>query len=419
VVLLYHQVCGVMVNTCLNKRHLNFITVLILAFPIVINSIKIFSSLILLILVFFGAHAAFKDKANPFKIKELKLFSWLTVGYFGVALLSIPVADGIHADFSSLGRKIQFLLAPLIALSIFRVKFPIKNLLLSLKIGLIIIGIITITQALFQIGEYWRPSGMINPNIFGDIAVSMLFLSIIRIFNETPKERIFTLIAFLFGVTAITLSASRGSWVSALILSGMYFILIYQQHLKNNKKYKVIVFGLFVAILATISNTAVVQNKISAAISGVENWRTGDKHLSSTGERLNMWKSGLQAFTDSPWIGYGYGNANQASQNYTSQNIVRYSHLHNEYITTAVSAGIVGLLALLSLLFIPLRIFYQGLQNKKTYHYSLMGVLLCIGYATFGFTHIAFGEEHINAFYVFFLGILLPKVIKKEGLKSL
>jgi len=87
------------------------------------------------------------------------------------------------------------------------------------------------------------------------------------------------------------------------------------------------------------------------------------------------------------------------------------THLHNEYITNLVSAGIVGLVALLSLLFIPMTIFYQKLKNEENYYYASMGLLLCVGYATFGFTHIAFGEEHVNSFYVFFMGLLLPKVI--------
>jgi len=43
-----------------------------------------------------------------------------------------------------------------------------------------------------------------------------------------------------------------------------------------------------------------------------------------------------------------------------------------------------------------------------------MGILLCVGYATFGFTHIAFGEEHINAFYILFMGFLLPRVMKNN-----
>ncbi|MEO1943547.1 MAG: hypothetical protein ABGY11_04545 [Candidatus Thioglobus sp.] len=81
-------------------------------------------------------------------------------------LLSILVADGLNAEFHHLGRKIQFLLAPLIALAIFKINLPLKNLLLSIKMGLIIIGIITITQ--YFLG-YERPSGMMNQNILGTL----------------------------------------------------------------------------------------------------------------------------------------------------------------------------------------------------------------------------------------------------------
>ena len=167
-------------DTYLSQRYSNFVIVLVLLFPILINSIKILSSLILLILVGLGVYIAISGKQNPFKIKELKLFSWLTVSYFGVMLLSILVADGLNAEFHHLGRKLQFLLAPLIALAVFKIDLPLKNLLLSIKIGLIVIGIITITQSFLG---YERPSGMMNANIFGDIAVAMLFLSIVKVFN--------------------------------------------------------------------------------------------------------------------------------------------------------------------------------------------------------------------------------------------
>jgi hypothetical protein len=59
-------------------------------------------------------------------------------------LLSVLIADGFNAEFSHLGRKVHFLLAPLIALAMYQVHFPIRNLLLTIKAGLIIIGIIVI-----------------------------------------------------------------------------------------------------------------------------------------------------------------------------------------------------------------------------------------------------------------------------------
>jgi len=116
---------------------------------------------------------------------------------------------------------------------------------------------------------------------------------------------------------------------------------------------------------------------------------------------------------ESPWLGYGYRKANQEASKYvrhSNKTVANKTHLHNEYITNLVSAGVIGLISLLCLLFAPLFVFIKTLSRQNMYYYSSMGILLCVGYATFGFTHIAFGEEHINAFYIFFLAFLLPKV---------
>ena len=395
----------------LSQKYLNTVIALILLFSVVINSVKILSSLILLILTMLGVYIAFFENKNPFKIKELKVFSWLTVSYFGIMLLSILIADGLNAEFHHLGRKLQFLLAPFIALAILKINLSLKNLLLSVKIGLIIIGIITMAQFQFHLGEeWWRPSGMMNQNIFGDIAVAMLFLSIVRFFDEKPKEQIITFIAIIAGIVAIVLSASRGSWMSAIALSVTYLFIVYRPYLHGNMKRKLSILGVLVIIFTLSSNTQIVQNKISKATEGVKEWSTGNNN-SSVGERLDMWASGLKAAQESPLIGYGYRNANKAAQKYTDTSIRNYTHLHNEYITNLVSAGVIGLLSLLALIFIPMVIFYQKLKDKDSYHYALMGVLLCVGYATFGFTHIAFGEEHINAFYVLFMSFLLPRIM--------
>ena len=394
-------------DTYLGQKYSNLVIPLVLLFPILINSVKILSSLILLILVILGAYISISENKNPFKIKELKLFSWINVGYFCVMLLSILAADGLNAEFHHLGRKLQFLLAPFVALAIFKSDISLRNLLLSIKIGLIIIGIITITQA--SLG-YERPSGMMNQNIFGDITVAMLFLSVVRVFSEQPKERIITLISTILGMSAIVLSGNRGSWISVLILSVFYFIIIYKRHLHHNNQYKLIIFGLLATMLILISNSQTFKKQLHNTEIAMERWSAGNIKKSSIGERLNMWSSGLKAAQESPLIGHGYRNANKAAQKYTSKDI-GYTHLHNEYITNLVSAGVIGLLSLLALVFLPMRVFYQKLKDEESHHYALMGLLLCIGYATFGFSHIAFGEEHINAFYIMFLGLLLPKVI--------
>jgi len=400
----------------LNKRYSSFVISLLILFPVLINSVKILSNFILLILVFLGAYIAINEKKNPFKIQELKVFSWLTFGYFCVMLLSVLIADGFNAEFSHLGRKVHFLLAPLIALAMYQVHFPIRNLLLTIKAGLIIIGIIVITQ--FLLGSN-RPSGMINANIFGDIAVVMLFLSVVQVFNEKPKEQVITFIATMAGVVAIFLSGSRGSWLSFIILSIVFIFLIYKPFLMGNKKRQSFVALFFVILFSFIGTQTDAGKKITDAIVNIQSWGNGNQTYTSSGIRMEMWKSSLEAAKQSPWLGYGYRNSNTEVAKFVdshSKTVAAFTHLHNEYLTNLLAAGILGLLALLSLLFVPVLIFFKNLKNTEVYYYSSMGILLCIGYATFGFTHIAFGEEHVNAVYVFFLALLLPAVTKRENI---
>jgi len=396
-----------MITAYPHTKYSNFVVTLLLAFPILINSVKIFGNLILLIFTVLGIYIAISEKKNPFQIPELKLFSWLTTGYFLVMLLSILIADGFGAEFHHMGRKIHFLFAPFIALAIFQVDLPLKKLLLGIKVGLIAIGTVAIAGPLL--------GSMINANIFSDIAVAMLFLSIVQIFSETPKERIVTFIAVLMGSYAIFLIGARGSWLSFLILSIVYIGLIYKPFIQNNNKVKISLMLIFIVLFGFISTSSNIKERVAKSVAEVQDWNSGKEVWSSNGNRMKMWKSGLNAAKDSPWFGYGYRNENKAAAVYVSKNkdwVSVATHLHNEYLTNLVSAGIIGLLSLLTLLFAPMIVFYRKLKDKDTYYYSTMGILLCVGYITFGFTHIAFGEEHINAFYVLFMGFLLPRVIR-------
>jgi len=398
----------------LSKR-LNFLLLsLILSFPIFINSIKIIGNAELLIIFFIGLVAFLKKNANPFKIFELRVFSFLTFGYFLAFLIPLLWADGLNTEWSHLGRKLHFLLAPIIALAIFNVEVNIIKLLAAIKIGLITIGVIVLIQ--FFDGSS-RPSGMINANIFNDIAVIMFFMSLVRIYDESLKEKIFTFTSSIFGLIAIILPSSRGSWLSFFILLFIFFSLMYYPRLEKFRSRKIIAISLILVSFLFVVNNEITKNRIEQANSEISNWSEGNGKKTSLGLRLEMWVAGLNAAIDSPLMGYGYRNANEISSQYAKNNqeyIKNFTHLHNEYITTFVSSGLIGLIGLMSLLIVPFVIFFKGLKNN--FYLSVMGILLCSAYASFGFSHIAFGEEHINAYFIFFLALLLPRVISNNYL---
>jgi len=409
-----------MTVTATDNRYSNFLIFLLISFPILIISVKPFGNLILLVLLFLGSYIFIKQKKNPFLIPELKTLSWITLSYFLVMMASMIIADGLAAQFHHLGRKIHFLLAPLIALAIYDNNLSIVQFLRSIKFGLILIGIIVLVQ--FFIWGYDRPSGMFNENVFSDLAVILFFLSIVRFFEETKREQIFTSIAAIFGVIAVVLSASRGSWLSFLVLIPVYFGIASSRFSKGNYKrsFGLIILTIVVSIGFTqidlVKEKTAFAKKIGTAIDNAQSWSNDKSEFTSTSARLEMWKYGLLAAEDSPLFGHGYRNANEVVSNYAMQfkkEISMFTHLHNEYLTNLVSAGLVGLVSMIILLFAPLIVFVKKLRSEEHYNYALMGVLLCVAYSTFGFTHIALGEENMNAFYVFFLSLLLPKMRQK------
>ncbi len=401
----------------INKGYSNFVVVLLLLFPVVISTVKIFGNLILLILVLLGIYVLFTERKSPFKIPELKLFSWLTMGYFIVMLFSIVQNEGFVDDLYHLGRKAHFALAPLIALAIYRVKLPFNKLLSSIKLGLIIIGAIILYQNLIL--GMSKPSGMFNANIFGDLVLTMSFFSLVNLFEEKGFTRLLTVISSSLGVYTVVLSGNRGTFLILVILTIIYLLIIFKKYFEGKTKDKIIISLTSILIIFTLSSHDNIYEGFKRAQDSIKMWSTGESNITSAGMRLEMWSGSIEAFKQSPWLGHGYRSANAAVSNFTDpklkETISAFTHLHNEYITNLISAGVVGLLSVLLLLFLPLKICINNINNKKTFIYSFMGVILCSSYAFIGMTHIAFGEEHMNALYIFFLAILLPNVIKESN----
>jgi O-antigen ligase len=197
-------------------------------------------------------------------------------------------------------------------------------------------------------------------------------------------------------------------------------LIIFKKYFEGRTKDKIIISLTCILIIFSLSRHDNISEGFKRAQENIIMWSIGEEsHTTSAGQRLEMWSGSIEAFKDSPWLGHGYRSANTAVSEYTDpklkETISAFTHLHNEYITNLISAGVVGLFSVLLLLFLPLKIFINNINNKNTFFYSFMGVILCSSYSLIGMTHIAFGEEHVNAFYIFFLAILLPKVIKESN----
>ena len=125
-----------------------------------------------------------------------------------------------------------------------------------------------------------------------------------------------------------------------------------------------------------------------------------------------MWSGGLTAFKHQPIIGYGYHNTGlEASRHvsgpYAKGFIKGQKMLHNDYVNSLVGFGILGLLALMALLFLPLTLFFKQLKADKECARSAIGVLFIIALSVFAITDSIYSHSVMRSFFVFFLGVLL------------
>ena len=387
-----------------------YLLIIYFAFLIAIKPVSLIAFWILTI---FGLYWIIKDKINPFKIKYAKYAAILPLFYFFTMFISNILSTMPESKFSNLGRVLYLLFSPLIVVVIYKINFPFKKFINTMKISSIIIGSIVLTQLILNGFIIHRYGGMYNVNTYGDIAVFFTLFSIININNENKKDFIFSVISFLFGLSAIILSGSRGSLLSFLILLLIFTILNFI-YFKESRSKIIYLFSITLILVSSIFfTTNYFKNRVHTATHQIQNWEKGKDKTSSVATRLVMWTKGIEAFKDKPIIGYGYHNAIPAISKYIEDKKVkeRYKahwHLHNEIINTMVNSGIIGLIALLALYIVPIKIFLNNL--KKHTSPSIAGIILMSGFIVMGITHTLFGYEYETSLFVIMLSYLFLKL---------
>jgi len=407
-----------MMDQSIGKNYSKVVNVLIFIFPIVIISLQVMGDVVLFILAIMGIYVVISQKLLPFNVKEIKVFSYLTFGYFTAVCLSV-LFSGQAADLAHfIPRDLHFLFAPFIALTLFKAKININYLLLGCKVALLILGIIIYNQYLSGIE---RPSGIMNPSVFGNLAVSMFFIIFVFFQNESFKNKIFTFVSLLSGLFIILLSGTRGAWISFLLLSGIYLYFYYRQKTKLRKRTKFIIFVIIASLVTIGGLSSSFQDRSQLAFTEIVNWKSGDNSQTSIGLRMEMYTLAFENIDDVPFFGHGYRTSNvivfEDAQSQGGHQSYTFNHLHNAYLTNYFNGGIVLLGALLLILFIPLIKFIKANSQNRENPVFIGGILLTLGYASFGLVNILLGDTYMNGFYVFFLAIFMVLYAQSEKVR--
>ncbi len=219
-----------------------------------------------------------------------------------------------------------------------------------------------------------------NASVFGFSAAVLGGISLANVLSENRFRKYLAIAGFAAGMCALILSRTRALY-PVMVFAPALLLLVSRGDAKMRLQ--------FVATLlsVTVFGPLFFWDRIANDFANVtfEFSQIGSDPVSSSmGMRVELWKASWSAFMDSAWFGYGQIHNMQSVIPHLSDLVsyIRFTHLHNVWVDSAVSGGILGVVAVSAVFLSPvLNVFGKNLaKNDARLDYiiifvSLVGIL--------------------------------------------
>ena len=250
-----------------------------------------------------------------------------------------------------------------------------------------------------------------NALVFATVTTLAVAISFAAGLRTSGSRSVFHIVAAGAGVAAIILSQSRGVWPALLVNAAVTLFVMRRRFPAISMRHVGLTLLLLVPIAALFLWEAVPR-----FLDLVKNYESmqGGNFQTSLGLRVLLWKTGLQAWEGARLFGLGGGSIKEITHHLVLEGAspVQYTHLHNQFLTTMVEAGLLGLVGLVAVIVVPLVYAWKTLRSDKT-DIQEMGALMLfsvlITFVTCGLTNIMFKQDIMDTVFIttVIIGILL------------
>jgi len=392
---------------------------LIFLFPIAGMSVRHWITNIFNLLVLISLFTLRKPR-EPL-LKEEKIFLWICLSYFSMFIISSFANGWEQAQTYYLGTELRFIMV--IPLYILVRRY--SDCSIWFLRGAVLGGYVLFGQAYYDvfIMGYGTAMGVYSKNIIGPLAVLTGFWAIYYIWNNYQKLSksifIFILLSAAAAFAAAALSSSRGGYVG-FIISALACVMFF-----TKPRW---MFGstlmLCITVFMIYQNSNIVNTSINNAISSYHLYFEAKDHVNdpssatSTGVRLEMFRTGLLFIRDNPFVGIGPGNYRKNADVYikngeASPHIGNYSHPHNVFVEVASSKGLIGLITVLLLFYYPAYLYIKHYKEHK--QTAILGLIHIIAMSAFSLTdHSVILMNNYTSILLLCMAIFLSEHIKQR-----
>lgn len=251
---------------------------------------------------------------------------------------------------------------------------------------------------------------------FGDFQLILGVLSLFAIDwfgRDNWLMRILKIAGFAAGVAASFGSGSRGGWLAIPV-----FVAIYIHSRSAGISPKTLATSTIAALLVvtvTYFGSSSFHQRVNELANDVLVFESGNRDT-STGIRWQLYKAAADVFVHHPFFGVGPEGFKmemqpmmEAGKLTPTAAALGWAEVHNDLLSKAAGMGVFGLVAMLSIYFVPLGLFWRASKSvsAQVRRSGLLGVTFVSGILVFGLTVELLNLTMATAFYSFTVAVLL------------
>jgi len=205
------------------------------------------------------------------------------------------------------------------------------------------------------------------PIPFGQIATLLALIAFVSIFNSSCHwERLLSVFGFLGATFSIYATGSYGP-----LLGFGFGLCVLLAFILRRRFSGFACLGLFLLLAGALLICApLLVSKFIQIASDVQAYASGSGMGTSQGQRLILWSISLHEIANSPFFGIGPGHFKSVLSGFCAVNrcigdFSSFNQVHNQYLDSALNAGLIGLSGLLITIFSPAVLFYRRLSSPS------------------------------------------------------
>ncbi len=203
----------------------------------------------------------------------------------------------------------------------------------------------------------------VNQHHFAALMEMTVSLAVGILLSKTLKKEQTLLLIFSAALMSIAVffTGSRGGMLSFFGIGVFFLLTFFLRKNKNQNQSKLPIIATILVVICVIIGSTFFLGADSSMVRSVGLSEMTQKDFSSG--RLDFWKIAIQIFLNNPILGAGFDSFAIVMSKFDTWNgTFRIEQAHNDYLQVLAEAGLLGLLCVVTFIFIT---FKQGFKNIK------------------------------------------------------